>query len=95
MKDVVQVDQVADAIERALEPFGDTPSVMISGVAIALGVLCGTYMRNGQIPADVVRLAQVYADIARVRIQPILLERNDEVAQAMLDRMHLKDKEIH
>ena len=90
-----KVDQVADAIERALEPFGDNPSVMISGVAIALGVLCGTYMRDGHIPADVVRLAQVYADIARVRIQPILLERNEEVAQAMLDRMHLKDKEIH
>lgn len=90
-----EVDQVADAIERALEPFGDTPSVMISGVAVALGVLCGTYMRDGQIPADIVRLAQVYADIARVRIQPILLERNQEVAQAMLDRMHLKDKEIH
>lgn len=90
-----EVDQVADAIERALEPFGDNPSVMISGVAVALGVLCGSYMRDGHVPPDVFRLAQVYADIARVRIQPILLERNQEVAQAMLDRMHLKDKEIH
>lgn len=88
------VDDVADAIEKALEPFGDNPSLMLAGVSIAFGVLCGTYLKDGEVPSNLVRLAQVYADIARLRIQPILLERNQEIAQAMLDRAHLSDEEL-
>ncbi len=90
-----KAEEIARALEMVLEPYQEDPSLMMTGMAITLGMLCGTYMRDGKVPQEIVNLAIIYAEVARTRIQPILTAVSPEVAQAMLEAMHLSDEEIH